>query len=396
MLTSGPFDWTSDSLHNLDERGLRRARRTIEPLPGGRCRLRNSADPEAILWNFAGNDYLGLAEDSRVLAAAQSALSESGTGSRASALVTGRTIWHERLESRLAEFKQCEAALLFPTGYAANVGTICGLVGNDDVVLCDRLNHASLVDGCRLSGATLRVYPHNDLTIVERELRKAASARRRLIVTDSLFSMDGDAAPLADLACLAEEHNAMLLVDEAHATGLFGERGTGLLEAAGVKLPHVLAVGTLSKALGGQGGFVTGPQSVIDWLWNSARTQMFSTALTPAACAGAVTAIDIIEQEPQRRRWVLEQSAQLIAELRKQGWTIPENTCGPIIPLLIGEPGPTLELADQLQNQGCLTAAIRPPTVPHKTSRLRISLSWAHQEDGVNALRSALKRCQGR
>jgi len=411
------FDWIAAELATLDKQDLRRQRRQIRPLPGGKCRIE-----ERVLWNFATNDYLGLADDPRLAHAAQQAIQESGLGARASPLVTGRTRWHVALERALAEFKQAEAAVLFPTGYAANLGTIPALAGREDVVFCDRLNHASLIDGCRLSQARLRVYPHCDLQVLRRELAKAHSFRRRLIVTDSLFSMDGDQAPLPALANLAEEFQAILLVDEAHATGVYGPMGTGLLEAQNVQSDRIVAVGTLSKGIGIQGGFVAGSQELVDWLWNSARTQVFSTALAIPLCAAAVAALKIIQTEPERRQRLLH-SAELVREtLTRQGWEIPRQSQGvpagthetpppsslldsrrsefpggqtapsPIIPVIVGDALRTVKLATRLEQQGILVAAIRPPTVPRGTARLRISLGAQHHSDGIDALLQAMQR----
>jgi len=342
-------------------------------------------------WNFAANDYLGLAEDSRLAAAASGAMNDHGLGARASPLVTGRTHWHVRLEQSLAALKQTEAAILFPSGYAANLGTVPALVGAEDVIYCDRLNHASLIDGCRLSRARFRVYPHRDLSTLRQELEKGNTFRRRLIVTDSLFSMDGDHAPLRQLVDLAEEFNAMLLVDEAHATGIYGPRGGGLLEQQEIHSPNVIAMGTLSKAIGLQGGFVAGPAELIAWLWNAARTQVFSTALPIPVCAAALQAIELIHGEPERRTQLLEKSAHVQEELRCQGWTIPQAVAGPILPIIVGEAGRALVLADELEKQEILVAAIRPPTVPPQTARLRISLNAAHSEEGIERLLQALR-----
>ncbi|MDB4733432.1 8-amino-7-oxononanoate synthase, partial [Planctomicrobium sp.] len=304
--------------------------------------------------------------------------------------VTGHSHWHEQLVKTVAEFKKAEAAILFPTGYAANFGTITSLVGSEDIVFCDRLNHASLIDGARHSKAKFRVYPHCDVAALKRELEKARGYRRRLVITDSLFSMDGDQAPLKEIVDLAEEYDAMLLVDEAHATGIFGVNGTGLLEAHEVaNHPNVISVGTFSKAIGVQGGFVTGSKSLCDWLWNRARTSMFSTALAPPLCAAAIASIGLIKSEPKRRKWLLEQSKLVKEKLQEQGWNVPEDVNGPIIPVLIREPEKTVSIAKQLQQQVILVAAIRPPTVPSGTSRLRISLSYSHQESGVQALLDA-------
>lgn len=392
------WGWAAESVEALVKRGLARERRVCLPLRSGRCRMVSFASPNAEspeLWNFATNDYLGLAGDSRLLAAAQVALVETGAGARASALIAGRTPWHAELEAALARFKSCEAALLFPSGYAANLSTVAALVGPGDTVLCDRLNHASLIDGCRLSRAKLRVYPHRDLNCLEQELRRADPKQRRLVVTDSLFSMDGDAAPLQEIVNLANRHGAMLLVDEAHATGVFGHRGTGLLEGLS-QTENVLVVGTLSKALGAQGGFAAGRQEVIDWLWNSARGQMFSTALTPAACAAALKALEIVEAEPARRSRLLAQAEQLVKKLRSQGWNIPDRVCGPIVPLLVGDAEQAVHCAQQLRDRGCFVPAVRPPTVPERTSRLRISLSAEHSEQAIEELLHALAAVQPR
>lgn len=380
-----PLQWMKRELGGLESARLLRDRRAVVPLPQGRCRI----DAQEY-WNFAGNDYLGLAGDDRVKAAATAAMETYGVGSRASALVTGYTPIHQALEVKLAAFKQAEAAILFPTGYAANVGTITALAGPGDAVFCDRLNHASLIDGCRLSRAKFQVYPHRDLTRLATALSKSGECRRRLIVTDSLFSMDGTQAPLDELVGLAEIHDALLLVDEAHATGIYGERGTGLVEANRIESPRVVSVGTLSKAVGAQGGFVTGPRVLIDWLWNSSRTQMYSTALAPAMCAAATAAIEIIEREPQRRLWLRDAWRRTIETLREQGWTIPQGIDSPIIPIHVREPDRVLRLRDELQWKGIFAAAIRPPTVPRDTCRLRLSLSYAHGDLGIDALLSAL------
>lgn len=376
-----PLDWITAELNRLSREGLLRKTRCVRPLGEGWCEVEGRR-----LRNFASNDYLGLAGDPRLHEAATAALSECGSGARASALVCGRTEWHQRLEQRLTTFEGTEAALLFPTGYAANVGTIAALVGHGDVVLCDRLNHASLVDGCQLSGARLRVYPHGDIETVERELVKAADARRKLIVTDSLFSMDGDAAPLKELWDAAARHGAMLLVDEAHATGVFGTTGRGLTEESGLEGRPIIKVGTLSKALGSQGGFVAGPRALIDWLFTTARTQMFSTALAPAACAAACAALDVVEREPLRRQRLLSEAERLRRRLTSSGLQIPTGTVGPIIPVLLGDPEQTLAAARALEERGHLVAAIRPPTVPRGTSRLRISLTVQHTPADVDAL----------
>jgi 8-amino-7-oxononanoate synthase len=346
------------------------------------------------LWNFAGNDYLGLAADARLAEAAHEAIADAGIGSRASALVAGRSRWHEQLEQTIANFEGQPAAMLFPTGYAANVGTIAALIEPEDVVFCDRLNHASLIDGCRLSGAKLRVFRHTDLTTLERELQKSSGFRRRLIVTDSVFSMDGDLAPLPDLCDLAERFDAELLVDEAHGTGVFGEQGRGVCEHLHVEDRVAVRVGTLSKAVGTLGGFVAGSQSLIDWLWNKARPQVFSTALPPAVCAAATAALKIIQSEPELRTR-LWQNCEFVQRELQRVLPAQSSSCadsvGPIIPIVLGDPALAVETQRRLEERGCLVAAIRPPTVPRGTSRLRISLSAAHDDVALQQLVTALK-----
>jgi len=376
-----------DELRRLSEQGLLRSRREVIPLPGGQCRLNGQT-----LWNFASNDYLGLADDPRLKQAAIDAIQVSGIGARASPLVTGRTDWHARLESAISRFKQTESAILFPTGFAANLGTIGALAGPDDIVICDRLNHASLIDGIRQTRARLRVIPHGDVTACRQQLQQATGTRRRLIVTDSVFSMDGDHAPLRELHDCAEEFDAILIVDDAHATGVFGDRGTGLLEVAGISASQrVISIGTLSKAIGLQGGFVAGSSVLINWLWNSARTQVYSTALSIPVCAAAVTAFELITAEPERRHWLRETSSQVIAGLRQSGWHVPDPARGPILPVLVGDAALTMQLASALEERGILVAAIRPPTVPAGTARLRVSLCVSHGQEGIAALLDAFQ-----
>lgn len=370
-----------EELDGLRAAGLLRRRREVVSLGDGWCRVEGRR-----LRNFAANDYLNLAHDPRVVAAARAALDECGAGAGASALVTGRSAWHVRLEERLAAFEGREAALLFPSGYAANVGTIPALARPQDVVFCDRLNHASLIDGCRLSGARFRVYRHDQLDRLERELGKAAGHRRRWIVTDSVFSMDGHLAPLPALCDLAERFDAGLIVDEAHATGVLGTDGRGAAELLGVEDRVTVRIGTLSKAVGSLGGFVAGPRPLIDWLVNAARTQIFSTALPPSACAAALTALEIIQREPLRRQHLLARSEHLRQQLTAQGSPLPAGGCGPILPVILGDADRTVAAAARLEAAGLLVPAIRPPTVPSGTSRLRISLSAVHTEEDIDAL----------
>jgi 8-amino-7-oxononanoate synthase len=380
------LDWIADELDPLAARGLLRRRRTVSRLPDGWCEVDCRR-----LRDFASNDYLGLAHDPRVIAAARGALEQCGAGAGGSPLVAGRSVWHERLERRLAAFEGCEAAILFPTGYAANLGAVAALAGRGDVVFSDRLNHASLIDACRLSRAAIEIYDPARLGELEAALDRARSARRRLIVSDSLFSMDGAPAPLVELAALAERHDAALVIDEAHATGVFGARGRGVAEHLGVEDRVAVRVGTLSKAVGSSGGFVAGARTLVDWLWNRARTQVFSTAAAPASCAAACAALDIIEHEPQRRERLAQRSRELRRGVEALGLASVPGGVGPIVPVILRDPEAAMTAARRLEEAGFLVGAIRPPSVPPGTSRLRISVMAVHEAEDVARLLDALE-----
>jgi 8-amino-7-oxononanoate synthase len=384
-----PLAWTAEKLADLAAGSLLRTQRTVAPLPDGWCRVEGRE-----LRNFATNDYLNLAGDPRLSQAAQAALDECGVGARASALVCGHSEWHETLEERLARFEGTEAAILFPSGFAANLGTVAALAGVGDAVFCDRLNHASLVDGCKLSGARLRVYRHAALRRLDEQLAKAASARRRVIVTDAVFSMDGDLAPIAELCALADKHAAALIVDEAHGTGVYGPGGRGVCEHFGFETQVDVRVGTLSKAIGVLGGFVAGSRTLVDYLLNTARTQIYSTALPPALCAAACAALEIIENEPERRTQLHERATHLRERLRETGFEPRGEESSPIVPVVLAEPDRAVATSRELETKGFLVPAIRPPTVPRGTSRLRISLTCAHSADDVHALVDALVACR--
>ena len=294
------------------------------------------------------------------------------------------------LEQRLADFEGTEAALLFSSGFAANSGTIAALVGPGDLVFTDRKNHASLLDGCRLSRADVRTYAHGDAQELGRLLERPGGHRRRLIVTDSLFSMDGDFAPLAELVELADRHGAMLMVNEAHATGVFGSRGRGLAEHVGLKNRIPIRVGTLSKALGSLGGFVAGSRSLVELLINRARPYIFSTAMPAPVAAAALAALDIVRDEPHRREGLLAQSAELRGVLAAEGWNVGRSA-SQIIPLVVGQPDQAVALSRALADRGLLVPAIRPPTVPDGEACLRISLTYGHTAEMVNLLIESLR-----
>ncbi|HUG66303.1 MAG TPA: 8-amino-7-oxononanoate synthase [Pirellulaceae bacterium] len=384
-MSNTPLDWIDDELRTLDVAGLRR-----------RLTTRTSPQAAAItldgltLINFGSNDYLGLAAESlndQVI----EAIRRHGWGSGASALVTGRGSLHAELEAALAEFEAAEAALLFPSGFAANVGAITSLAGKGDVIFSDAKNHASIIDGCRLSGARVQVYPHGDLDYLRMMLPQASAFRRRLIVTDGLFSMDGDLAPLCELAVLAEQFEAMLMVDEAHATGVFGDHGRGTVEHWGVEEGVHVRVGTLSKAAGSIGGFVVGSRALIDWIANRARPYIYSTAPPEAIAAAGLAGLKQIETEPHRRIELLSRAEQLRRQLIALGCDTGESA-SQIIPIIVGEPQATMRFAAALRESGFFVPGIRPPTVPEGESLLRISLSYAHTNAMIGDLVGAITR----
>lgn len=378
---SDPLAWLADALVQLDQQGLRRQLRRRDSAQWGDAILLNGQK----LLNFGSNDYLGLAAELHPSAAIPA---HSGWGAGASPLVTGRSQAHAALEQALAEFEGTEAALLFPTGYAANVGAVTALAGPGDAIFSDARNHASLIDGCRLSGAQIQIYRHCDLDHLA-ELLGTTPARRKLIVTDSLFSMDGDLAPLAEIAELAESHGAMLLVDEAHATGVLGAHGRGGAEFLGAEHGVQVRVGTLSKALGSLGGFVAGSRLLCDWLANRARTYIFSTACPDPLATAGIQALRCVREEPQRRTELLEGASLMQALLAERGCQIG-NAKHQIVPVIVGDPQRAVDCSAALQNRGFLVPAIRPPSVPPGQSLLRISLTWRHTPEMIAALAAAI------
>ena len=307
----------------------------------------------------------------------------TGSGPAASRLVSGNLQPYEDLERRLAAFKGKEAALVFSSGYAANVGTITALVGEKDAVILDKLDHASIIDGARQSGATIRVYPHKNVKKLEAILQQSGSFRRTLIVTETVFSMDGDLAPLAEIVELKERYGAWLMIDEAHATGLYARNRRGLAEAAGVEDKIDITLGTLSKALGSLGGFVVGSQVLIDFLRNRARSLIYSTALPPAVCAASAAAVDFVMSERgQERRDRLWRNVSLM----KNGLSalgIQNDSRSPIIPVIIGNEAATVEASRRLYERGIFVPAIRFPTVPKGKARLRVTVTAAHEQSDV-------------
>lgn len=327
---------------------------------------------------LASNNYLGLANDPAVVAATKEGLDRWGVGAGSSRLVCGTSTPHIELQQALADFKQTEAALVTTTGWQANHCAVAALAGEGDLVVMDKLNHASIIDAVRYSGATFRTYRHDDLTRLRAVLnRNRPEHRRCLIVTDGLFSMDGDVAPLQELAELKQRYDCILAVDEAHATGVLGEHGRGAAEAAEVEEHVDVTIGTLSKALGCVGGFIAGRRVLIDLIYNIARPFVYTTALPPALCCAASEALRIVREEPTRREILLRNAEQLRSALKRAGLDTGASTTQ-IIPIIVGEPQAALELARKCFAAGFLCPAIRPPTVPAETSRLRVSVMAGH------------------
>jgi 8-amino-7-oxononanoate synthase len=383
--------WLDDDLADRRRRGLFRTRRSVQSAQGVHIRIRGRS-----FLSFASNDYLNLAADPRLARVAAGAARRYGCGAGASPLIIGHLPPLRRLEKDLARWEGTDKALVFNSGFAANLGTLTALADQRDALFSDELNHASLIDGCRLSRAAVHVYRHADVQHLTDLLHQhGPAARRRFIVTDSVFSMDGDLAPLADLLDLAQRQDARLVIDEAHATGVLGEHGRGLNELLPGPPPEpdrLIKIGTLSKGLGAQGGFVCGSRSLITWLVNQARPYIFSTALSPAVAAAARRAVAIVEQDAEPRQRLLRLAEMLRTRLRESD--LPTgNSQSQIVPVLVGEARAAVELSDRLAEQGMLVPAIRPPSVPPGTARLRVSLTTGHTEEDVERLIQALHTC---
>jgi 8-amino-7-oxononanoate synthase len=364
----------ADRLEELRDRALYRRLRLIEGRQGPRVTL----DGRAVLL-LCSNDYLGLAAHPRVRGAAAEAAMRWGAGAGASRLISGNMQPHGRLERRIAAFKGYESALLFGSGYLANTGTIAALAGRGEVVFSDELNHASIVDGCRLSRAETVVYRHGDLDHLAWGLRKAGE-RAALIVTDGLFSMDGDVARLTDLVALAQRHRCRLLVDEAHATGALGPGGRGSVAAAGLSGEVDVVIGTLGKALGSYGAYACANQETIDYLLNTARSFVFSTAPAPPAAAAAMAALEVLESQPERVQKLIANAATLRRSLAAEGLSVGSSETQ-IVPVEVGGAAATMALCERILEQGVFAQGIRPPTVPEGSSRLRFTVMSTHRRE---------------
>jgi 8-amino-7-oxononanoate synthase len=374
-------------LAEVERAGLRRTLRSVERRAG----VEVVADGRSAI-DFSSNDYLGLAADPRIAEAAARALADAGTGAGAARLISGNHPLHERLEREIAAFKQAPAALLFPSGYAANTGAIPALVGRGDAVYSDALNHASLIDGCRLSRAEARVFPHGDVDALDRMLADDAGRfGRRMIVVDGIFSMDGDLFPLDRLVEVAHTHGAWTYVDDAHGTGVLGPNGRGAAEHFGVEDAIDVRMGTLGKALGTAGAFIAGSGRLREWLLNRARPFVFTTGSPPALAAATLEALRIVRDEPWRRERLRENARRLRAGLASIGHEAAGEADGHVVPVRTGDAEATMRIGGALRERGLLVGAVRPPTVPPGGSRLRITLTAAHTAEQIDRLLDALR-----
>lgn len=343
--------------------------------------------------SMASNNYLGLANHPKVKQAAIEAIEQWGVGAGAARLISGTMTPHHQLERDLARFKQVEAALTFGTGYTTNLGLIPALIDRDGLILADRYCHASLIEACRLAKATLRVFHHNDAGHLENLLKKRDRARPTLIVSEGVFSMDGDLAPLPDLLALCRQHGATLVIDDAHGTGVMGKNGQGTVEHFGLNPQDVIQMGTLSKAIGTSGGYVAGAAALKDYLINTAKAFIYTTAQPPAIAAAASAAIRIIQDEPTRRERLRSNRNALHAALTGLGFQLTD-TQSPILPIIVKSPEQAVEMSQALYKAGVYVPAIRPPTVPKHSSRLRLTVSSEHTEEQLETVATAFRKVQ--
>lgn len=367
--------WLENEKRELERAGHWRSLRSMMSAPTGRILLDGS---EVI--SLASTNYLGLSTHPQVIKAASEAVREYGAGASGSRLIAGNSHLYAVLESKIAAMLNTEAALVFNSGYLANISTIPALVGEEDLILSDERNHISLIDGCRLSKAEKRIYRHCDPGHLKELLSESSNVRRRLIVTDGVFSMDGDFPPLAEICDIAEAYDAMLLVDDVHGFGILGQSGGGLVDYLGVGDRGIIQIGALSKAVGGVGAFVAGRQSLIDFLINRARGLIFTTALPPGTLAAASAAIDLIRSNFDLRQKLFANVHALKTGLTRAGFELLPNETH-ILPLILGKAKTTTQFAEALLDEGVFAPAIRPPTVPTGTSRLRITPTANHTSE---------------
>ena len=375
---SGALDHLKARLAELQEQGLLLRERILEGPTGARARF----DGREVI-NLASNNYLGLANHPRMNAAASRAAADLGAGSGAVRTIAGTMEMHGELERRFAEFKHAEDALMFQSGFTANAGTVAAILGKEDVIVSDRLNHASIIDGARLSRAEIKVFEHRDADHADRLLEETKSpGRRQLLITDGVFSMDGDIAPLPDLVEVAERHDAIMMIDDAHATGVLGAGGAGTVDHFGLGGRVDIQVGTLSKAIGVLGGFIAGPTHLIEWLQNRGRPYLFSTSTPPAVTAACLEALAIIRDEPERLERLWDNTRTLKAGLQELGFDTGASET-PITPVITGDEEATQAFARALFDAGVFTPAIVFPTVSKGSARVRTIVTADHTADDL-------------
>ena len=368
------YDWLDTEYAAIEQAGLRRHLRTVMSAPTGTIKLDGR---DVVL--LGSNNYLGLSTHPEVIAAAVEATQTFGTGASGSRLISGNSELYTTLETNLAKMKGTEAALAFSSGYAANTSIIPVLAGEDDLILSDALNHASIIDGCRLSRASKKIYQHCDVEHLKTLLSESTTFRRKLIVTDGIFSMDGDIAPLPDICELAAQHDAMVLVDDAHGFGVLGKDGNGTVSHFGLEGKEIVQMGTLSKSVGALGGYIAGSRALIELLINRARSFIFTTGLPPATLAAVNAALDVIRFSPELRKRLFSHAKRLKTALIDLGYTLlPSET--QILPVILGSPQRATRVAEALLTEGVFAPAIRPPAVPTGTSRLRLTVMATHTE----------------
>ena len=377
-MSVGALDYLQDELGQLERQGLLLHQRTLEGPTGGRARF----DGREVV-NLASNNYLGLANHPRMNEAAARAARELGAGTGAVRTIAGSMTMHRQLEERFASFKQAEDALMFQSGFTSNAGTVAAILTKDDVIVSDQLNHASIIDGARLSRAEIKVFPHKDASAADALLQETKrDGRRQLLITDGVFSMDGDIAPLPDLVEVAERHGAIMMIDDAHASGVLGAGGAGTVDHFGLHGRVDIQVGTLSKAIGVLGGFIAGPHHLIDWLQNRGRPYLFSTSAPPAVVAACIEALDIIRDEPERLERLWSNTRLFKAGLHDLGFDTGASET-PITPVITGDEEKTQAFARRLFEEGVFTPAIVFPTVAKGRARVRTIVTAEHTDEDL-------------
>jgi glycine C-acetyltransferase len=381
-----PLAYLDSELNELRERGLFRWPRLLE---GAQEPLARYDGHEVI--NLASNNYLGLANHARLKAAARRAIDELGVGSGAVRTIAGNMAIHRELEDELARFKHTEATLLYQSGFSANAGTVAALLGKEDIIVSDELNHASIIDGARLSGAEKKIYPHKDIAAARALLQESRGARRLLLITDGVFSMDGDIAPLPDLVALTEEFGAIMMVDDAHASGVLGQHGRGTVDHFNLHGRVHVQVGTLSKAFAGQGGYVAGSRNLVDYLIHRARPLLFSTSHPPSVAASALAAVRLVQEEPELIERLWDNTRFFKKGLTQLGWDTGASET-PITPVIVGDERLTRDLSDRLFAAGVFALGIAFPTVPRGKARIRTIVTAGHTRTHLQRALDAFER----